>query len=289
MEWHQDPEQESRERDKERAEDLGLSGCAFIGREDDRAVCQALAELLSRRLHQRFVSPENVSALHPEITPEMAWSTATSLSTELVQRLVERLFDSAIKDLRSDIRQILSGTSMGTHEGLAMLCLGLQEDPQGVLAAARYRADPFLESVSRNDGEGLRLPHDLVSSRCNAPSSSALLYDEESGETIRALGRIMRSALDEKLITPYAVQSLHPDIPLEMAGGCAYEMSLALVMARLREISDCSPIDHSSLNQILGGTLSSRREALEALCRALDLSSAQVLQQARAEGAGGTK
>ncbi len=289
MEWHQDPEQESRERDKERAEDLGLSCFDFIGREDERAVCRALGEFLSHRLHQRFVSPENVSALHSEIMPEMAWSIATSLSTELVQRAVQRLFDSSNKDLRADIRQVLSGTSMGTHEGLSMLCLGLQEDPQAVLTAARYRAAPFLESVSKSEGEDLGLPHVPVSSRYRAPSSSALLRDEESLETIRALGRIMRGALDEKLVTPHAVQALHPDIPLEMAEGCAYEISLSVVMARLRANSDCSPVHHSSLNQILGGTPSGRREALEALCRALDLSSAQVLQQARAEGAGGKK
>jgi hypothetical protein len=165
-----------------------------------------------------------------------------------------------------------------------MLCLGLQEDPQGLLAAARYRADPFLENFSKSEAEALGLPHDLVSLPYRAPLSSALLRDEESLETIRALGRVMRSALANKIVAPQAVQELHPDIPLEMAGGCAYEISLALVIARLRTIPDCSPMDHSSLTQILGGTLSGRRGALEALCRALDLSSTQVLQQARAEG-----
>lgn len=286
MEWHQDPERESRERDKERAEDLGLSGFDFIGREDDRAVCRALGEFLTHRLHQTFVSPEAIGALHPEIMPATACRVATDVSIQLLQLAVERLFDSPVKDLRADIFQILHGTNMGTHEGLSMLCLGLREDPESVLVAARYRAAPFEESSSGDAAEHMSPPRQQIPATHPERPRSTWLRQQESSETIRALGKIMSSTLESKMVSSDAFQALHPDIPREMAQGGAYELSLLLVMARLRAMPHHHTVDHCSLNQILRGTLSGRAEVLEALCRALEVSSAQVLSQARVEGKG---
>jgi hypothetical protein len=285
MERHYDPEGESREQDKERAEDLGLSGCEFIGREHDPAVCRALAELVSRRLHKKFVSPESVKALHEEMTPETASSTATHLSIELLQRAIRKLFEVEVKDLRSDIRQIVNGTTMGTREGLSMVCLGLQEDPDILLATASYAVDSFAESLSTYSGEEFRLPRVEISSGLSDVQDRTFLRERESVETIRALGEILRDALAKTMVAPRDVRELHPDIPPEMADGCAYELSLTLVMARLSSTDKGRSIDGCSLNQVLGGTLSGRVAAFEALCGALDLSSAEVLSRARDEGA----
>jgi len=285
MEWDQDPEQRSRELDKARAENLGLSGVDFVSRENETAVCRTVAELLSERLHQKFVSPPSISALHPEISLDTASSTATTMSIELLQRSINKRFECPIKDLRADMLQIVRGTNMGTHEGLSMLCLALAEDPEDILARATYMGSICSVEVSQcSSVDDVEVSQTQFTSARADCSSSPLLLHLETAETIRALGKILTSELAHALVASRAVQSLHPEISDGMASGCAYELSLTLVMARLRALPDFPTANHSSLTQVLGGTLSSRKGAFDALCAALGVSGEAVLARARAQG-----
>jgi hypothetical protein len=115
-------------------------------------------------------------------------------------------------------------------------------------------------------------------------ASSPFLLNLETAETIRALGKILTSELADALVTPQAVQSLHPEISDGMASSYAYELSLTLVLARLRARPDLPRANHSSLTQVLGGTLSSQKGAFDAPCAALEVSGEDVLARARAHG-----
>jgi hypothetical protein len=280
MEWHDGPDHDFSERDKEYAEDLGLSGHDFIGRENDPAVCQALAELLSEQLHRQFVSSRAVQALHPEISFEMARYVATTLSIQLVQRSGRQSFDCPVKDLRADMKQILSGTSMGTHEGLSMLCLVLGEDVEGLLMRA-HANKAFLETSSSEVEPEVGAMGYQANSQFEGPKPSPLLIQTESQETIFRIGKLLTRELHKQLVSPQQIETLHSDIPIDIARGYAYELSLSAVMSRLRRAPDPRVIDHSSLNQILGGTLSSRMVALEALCQGLNVDSSVALDAAR--------
>jgi len=285
MEWDQDPEQRPWEFDKARAEDLGLSGVDFVSRENETAVCRAVAELLSERLHQEFVSPPSISLLHPEITLNTASSIATTMSIELLQSSIKKRFECPIKDLRADMLQIVRGTNMGTHEGLSMLCLALEEDPEDILTRATYMSNTYsAEVLQRGSIDNFKVSQAQFTSARADCSSSPLLLNLETAETIQALGKILTSELAHALVTPRAVQSLHPEISDGMASSYAYELSLTLVIARLRARPDLPRANHSSLTQVLGGTLSSQKGAFDALCAALEVSSEDVLARARAQG-----
>lgn len=280
MTWQEKYDEHARKRDQDRAEDLGLSGFDFIGRQEDTIVRQALSIILSRKMYDAFVSPEQIQNLHPSITPDTSESYARQLSLQLIQITIGERSDCPVKDLRADMNQILSGAAVGTFEGLVMLCLAVGETSESILLRAQALSPYEVESIL-----GTNISEDsppLVSENpVGFHPRSKLLADEESMPTLQALGRLLTEKLYEEFVTPSAIQQLHDKIPHQMSRGTAHELSMTLLSERLRTIVNGPRIDHSALTQVLGGTLMAQSHAFKAICQALGVNEQDILCDAR--------
>jgi transcriptional regulator with XRE-family HTH domain len=282
-----DPHEErARERGQDCAEDLGLQGCTFIGRdEEDTTLCQALGIILLRKVYDTFLSPEQIQDLHPSITPDTSQHYARDLSIQLIQITMNERYGVVVGDHRNDITQILHGTAMGTHEALTFLCEAVEEVPESVLLQAQVLSPYEVEAIlADNPSENSNFP--VLCNPVGFHTRSQLLADTESTATIQALGRLLTTMLYREFVSPSEIQQLREKLPPQMSSGTAYELSMTLLRERLCAEQRGPRIDHGALTQVFGGTRMAQAHALEAICRALDVDKDQILRAAREDSQG---
>ena len=124
---------------EELAKDLGLSAGDFLFRSEKPGTLEALGRILTEKLHEKFVSPEQVRELHPGISKTMAESAAFDLSMGLLSKTILGGLGGSSPITRSGLEQVVAGTSMATKAALDAVCRGLSLRPEAVLREAQGR------------------------------------------------------------------------------------------------------------------------------------------------------
>lgn len=111
------------------------------------------------------------------------------------------------------------------------------------------------------------------------------LHQNESNETIEALGQILTAELLSRYVCVEEVKALHSSITDEMAQREAFGLSKQLLWGEVKEMLDKgAPISMSDMDQVFAGSAMATREALVTVCLGMGLRTGEVLEEARARG-----
>jgi hypothetical protein len=111
------------------------------------------------------------------------------------------------------------------------------------------------------------------------------LHENESRETIQALGSLLSEHLLSQYVSPEKMRNLHPSVTEEIAEREAYSLSRGLLWNDIATmIEEGRPISMSDMDQVFAGTTMASREALVTICLGLGLRTSEILEKARALG-----
>lgn len=111
------------------------------------------------------------------------------------------------------------------------------------------------------------------------------LHENESRETIQALGRLLTENLLSQYVSPEKMRSLHSSVTEEIAEREAFSFSKQLLFNDIATMmEEGRPISMSDMDQVFAGTTVASREALVTICLGLGLRTSEMLEKARALG-----
>lgn len=148
----------------------------------------------------------------------------------------------------------------------------VQREKESSMTTPEFQDGPEEESGPRRE----ELAEDL------GIAGRKFLTDDLDDDVRAAVGRVLTERLGEFYVLPKDLRGLSPYIDEEFAQLHAKSISLSLAANRIRKELDGtrSPIGHTDLQQVLGGTSMATYEALAALAYAVGSTTGKIIQEA---------